>query len=194
MTNLSREIPSERYHHIEESVYQYIFSLIHRKTPRDQIVGMETINALLTVPSTESETRLIRFYNIVSMSLKNNTNVDVLSAAATTMGHIARSSVTSSADLVETEISRALEWLATDQQARLMAACLVLKELAINAPISFYVRASSFLDNIIPVILHEKQEIRDVAFEALRECLAIVATRNPRVHTTSYNKMFMDVS
>ncbi len=50
-------------------------------------------------------------------------------------GHLARSGGTMTAEFVEFEITRALEWLQSDRmEIRRLPAVLVLRELAENAP------------------------------------------------------------
>eukprot|EP00953_Heterococcus_sp_UTEX-ZZ885_P020302 11366-Heterococcus_DN1.PRE.1 len=56
---------------------------------------------------------------------------------------MARSSVVPNADYVEFEVNRGLEWLSAEQWHRRLAACLVLRELALNAPTTFYDHAAA---------------------------------------------------
>ena len=67
------------------------------------------------------------------------TDSRVLVQASKTLGHLARKGGTLTADFVVFEVSRALEWLQSDRfEGRRLAAVLVLKELAENAPTLFY--------------------------------------------------------
>jgi FKBP12-rapamycin complex-associated protein len=59
---------------------------------------------------------------------------------------LAQASGTLTAELVQQEVKRALDWLQGKHESRRYAAVLVLKELAINSPTRFYVHVSSFFD------------------------------------------------
>src|SRR5690242_1687285 len=62
---------------------------------------------------------------------------------AQALGHLARAGGSLTADFVEFEVKRALEWLQGDRsEQRRHAAVLVLKELAENAPTLFNVHVS----------------------------------------------------
>mmetsp|Transcript_13845 Transcript_13845/g.21584 ORF Transcript_13845/g.21584 Transcript_13845/m.21584 type:complete len:113 (-) Transcript_13845:76-414(-) len=97
---------------------------------------------------------------------------------------------------VEFEVTRALEWLTTTQSDQRLAACLTLKELALNAPTAFYSKtsqltssssnaataaaighggsSSEFLDHIFPVLQDQQPIVRACAADALSQCLKIV--------------------
>jgi hypothetical protein len=61
-------------------------------------------------------------------------------------GRLAQASGTLTAELVQQEVKRALDWLQGKHESRRYAAVLVLKELAVNSPTRFYVHVSSFFD------------------------------------------------
>jgi FKBP12-rapamycin complex-associated protein len=97
------------------------------------------------------------------------------------IGRLAQVGGTFSADYVEFEVKRALEWLSGDRhEGRRNAAVLVLRELALNAPTFFYQHAQAFLDNITNAIRDPKPAIREGAVEALRACFAIIAQRETK--------------
>jgi FKBP12-rapamycin complex-associated protein len=110
-------------------------------------------------------------------------------------------------DFVESEITRALEWLRSDRSQRRyvnipsnrilysvvvsnsaylrLAACLTLKELAIHAPTAFYAKTSTsghggsneFLDQIASVLSDPQPIVRTCAADALSQCLKILVDR-----------------
>jgi serine/threonine-protein kinase mTOR len=102
------------------------------------------------------------------------------------LGHMARSSVVPNADYVEFEVNRGLEWLSAEQWHRRVAACLVLRELALNAPTTFYVKARDFFDRIMPLLGDSREVVRQTATEALSTCLAVLAQRRSRHHLNWY--------
>ena len=64
-----------------------------------------------------------------------------------------------------TQLNRALEWLLAEVQFshRRLAACLVLRQLAINTPTLFFAKRADFFERIWPVLRDSKQSIRDAA-------------------------------
>ena len=108
------------------------------------------------------------------------------------IGHLARAGGTLTADIVEYEVQRALEWLEGDQQRR-HAAVLVLRELAENTPTLFNVYVGSFLDHIWVALRDPKESIREGAIQALRACLTLIAKRDHRWRAQWYEKLFGEV-
>ena len=75
---------------------------------------------------------------------------------------------TFSADYVEFEVNKALEWLSGDRhEGRRHAAVLVLRQLAVNAPTFFFQHIQSFFDLFYNAIRDTKPAIREGAVEAL---------------------------
>lgn len=75
------------------------------------------MDALLTAPSADEERKVIQFANTLSQGLRNGAgDFEFLSAVSKALGHMARGS--SNVDFVESEITRALEWLRTDRSDR----------------------------------------------------------------------------
>lgn len=75
------------------------------------------MDALLAAPSADEERKVIQFANTLSQGLRNGAgDFEFLSAVSKALGHMARGS--SNVDFVESEITRALEWLRTDRSDR----------------------------------------------------------------------------
>ena len=81
---------------------------------------------------------------------------------------MARHSPVSHVDYVESELNRALEWLRSTQPHRLFAACVILQQLADNAPTIFFVRTKEFFDLIWVPLWDTREVIRVSASKALR--------------------------
>lgn len=66
------------------------------------------------------------------------------------------------------QVNRGLEWLMAERNYgyRRHAACLVLRELAKNAPTVFFVKRGEFFQRIWPVLGDSKEFIRKAAVEA----------------------------
>jgi FKBP12-rapamycin complex-associated protein len=103
---------------------------------------------------------------------------------------LVRSGGTQTAETVDSEVKRAIEWLTQERyEPRRHAAVLVLKELAVNAPTLFNVHVRAVVDVISEPLTDQSQVIRDVAVEALRACLDVIAERDNSWH---YRKLYND--
>ena len=74
-----------------------------------------------------------------------------------------------------------------------MAACFVLKELAIAVPTLFHVNLNAFFLSIWTAIRDPRVDVREAATESLSACLQLIAMRQTRhrvqwyVHTLTSN-------
>eukprot|EP00494_Astrolonche_serrata_P018408 UN18601 len=86
-------------------------------------------------------------------------------------------------------MKRALEWLDLERQEhRLLAAVLVLKQLATNAPTLFSVQLTVFIERVWVALRDQKQSIREKAVEAVIACLDFVKSRSPQRKKSSLCK------
>ena len=82
---------------------------------------------------------------------------------------------------------RALEWLQSDRfENRRLAAVLVLKELAENAPTLFYVHIPMFFIHIWAALRDPDVEIRVSATSALKAGLSLIMDRESRLRIRWY--------
>jgi FKBP12-rapamycin complex-associated protein len=108
-------------------------------------------------------------------------------------GRLVRTEGTLTAECVEFEVKRALEWLQGERyEARRQAAVLVLKELAHNAPTLFNVHVASFFDSIWVALRDPKLLIREGAVEALRAALRVISERESRLRSQWYLKIYAE--
>lgn len=112
--------------------------------------------------------------------------------AAKALGRLAISSSTFTADLVDTQVEHALEWLHGDRSR--LAAVLVLRELAINAPTLIYAYVHRILDFIWVALRDPRQIIRENAADCLSQCLEIVQQRETPMRKTWYNKIWAEAN
>ena len=219
MKLLSNEMPQETFVAVESEVYKKVFSLVQSKATRsdDRLAGVAAVDALLSVPSSNEETKAIRFGNALSNGLKTpNADYEFLHAVARAIGRMALGST--NVDLVEFEITRSLEWLQSDRSDRKLAAVLVLSELAKSSPTAFYSKTNisstvsggrggtmgvlasyldglglsgtnEFLDSIFPVLTDPHPIVRVCAADALSECLKILMDRQHRSMTAPLCKL-----
>lgn len=99
--------------------------------------------------------------------------------AAKALGRLAVPGGSLTAELVESEVKSALEYLQTEQQDnRRFAAVLTLRELAANSPTHIYGWIPEIFE-VIWIALRDKLVlIRESAAEAVSECFKIIAARD----------------
>lgn len=107
-------------------------------------------------------------------------------------GHLARNSADLTAEFVEFECQRSLEWLQSDRvEARRFAAVLVLNQLLVNAP----TLVNAFVPQIIQLIWaalirDPKITIREGAAETLHTCLLLVGQRDSTFKRHWFKKIY----
>lgn len=114
---LAHEMPLEDYGNVESQVFASVFALIHATAKEHRMAGLAALDALLEAPSADEEKKAIKFANTLSTGLRAaHGDYEFLSAVSRALGHMA--SRTANVDLVESEVTRALEWLATERSDR----------------------------------------------------------------------------
>ena len=187
-------------------------SLLHSTPPRPlftQLGALELIDALLDIPSASSEPVLIRVAHALRLLLQQAGTVtqepSILQAAAAALGHLARLGSPLTLDLVNFQVLQAFEWLQQSASAaasssssssspaselRELAAVLMLKQLAANAPTMFNPHVPLFLELIWLPVHALRADVREAAVLALRVCLVDVASRAERWKRSCYLKIF----
>ncbi|KAF8027864.1 hypothetical protein BT93_E0711 [Corymbia citriodora subsp. variegata] len=95
------------------------------------------------------------------------------------------------ADEMERQLKIALDWLRGERvEHRLLAAVLILKEMAENASTVFNVHVPEFVDAIWVALRDPDERIREQAVEALRACLRVIEKRETRWRVQWYYRMF----
>lgn len=110
--------------------------------------------------------------------------------AAKTLGQLAAPGGTLTAELVESEMKQAIEWLTIDRQEnRRFASVLLLRELSRSSPTLIYSFIPQILEVIWVAIRDPKVLIRETAAEALYECLYIMKHRDQKNRDTWYGRI-----
>jgi hypothetical protein len=113
---LAHEMSLEDYGTVESEVFTQVFALVHGDREK-RMAGLAAVDALLAAPSADEEKKAIKFANTLSTGLRcANGDFEFLSAVSSGLGHMARR--TANVDFVESEVTRALEWLRTDRSDR----------------------------------------------------------------------------
>ncbi|RMX59040.1 hypothetical protein pdam_00009963 [Pocillopora damicornis] len=174
-----REASAEQYTSFMDELNHHIFEMVSSSDANEKKGGIMAIVALIGIDNGNT-TKMSRFANYLRNLLPSNDQV-VMQMASKAMGRLALTGGTFTADYVEFEVKRALEWLGGDRnEGRRHAAVLVLKELALNAPTFFFQQIQPFFENISNAVRDPKQAIREGAVEALQACLVILAQRETK--------------
>ena len=183
----SRTLSSETYLKLMNGLTPKLFALVQSSESHEQLGGISAMDQLIDVTSDDDEAKIIRFSNYLrNFFLKAATSKLALERASKALGHLVRAGGTLTVDFVDFEVNRALEWLQGErkndhhQEHRRLSACLIIKEIATNAPTLFYVYVPRFFDSIWVAIKDIKVEIRISATEALQAVLILIVTRQAR--------------
>ncbi|XP_057312523.1 serine/threonine-protein kinase mTOR-like [Hydractinia symbiolongicarpus] len=192
VTTELREATSDQYPELMEQLVRFIYDLVNSADVNEKKGGILAIVGLIGVDGGNA-TRTSRFANYLRNMLPCN-DVSVMEMVAKAVGRLAQVGGTFSADYVEFEVKKALEWLSGDRhEGRRHAAVLVLRELAVNAPTFFFQHVQSFFDHFYNAVRDVKPAIREGTVEALRACFAIIAQRETKKnHYTHWYQQVYD--
>ena len=208
---LANEMSLEEFASVENQVFTTIFSLVHSPDSSNRLAGVIALDEMISVDaSADEEKKAIKFANNLSSALRQSGDYAFLAAVTAALGRMAMGA--SNVDYVEFEVTRALEWLRMDRPDRRLAACLTLKELARNAPTSFYSKTSysvtngnssvtagrgsgsnEFIDCIFPVLRDPQPIVRACAADALSECMQILIKRQHRSTTGTLCQIYKEM-
>lgn len=113
----AHEVSLEDYGMVETTTFTSVFALVHSQDMDRRIAGVAALDALIDAPSADEERKAIKFANTLSGSLRSaQGDYELLSAVSKALGHMATR--TANVDFVESEVTRALEWLRTERSDR----------------------------------------------------------------------------
>ncbi|BFZ53909.1 phosphatidylinositol kinase-related protein kinase tor1 [Savitreella phatthalungensis] len=182
----ARELSGEAFTRFNNDINKRIFELIHSNDICDKLGAIAAIDKLIDIDGEEGNTKITRFANYLRIVLPGN-DVQAMSMAAKALGRLAVSGGVLTVEFVEFEIKRALEWLQGDRnENRRMAAVLMLKEFAINAPTLIYSYVSQILDLLWTALRDPKVIIRNAAADNLASCLDIILQRETSLRVQWY--------
>lgn len=114
---LAHEMSLEDYGSVESEVFTSVFALVHSQDNKMRMAGLAALDALIGAPSADEEKKAIKFANTLSNGLRSALgDYEFLSAVSKALGHMATR--TANVDFVESEVTRALEWLRTERSDR----------------------------------------------------------------------------
>ena len=134
-----------------------------------------------------------RFSCLLQQALSSG-DCDELATAARVLGHLARVRGSMAAESVERELRRSLEWLQHPQglepSRHRHAACLVITELAENAPTLLFVHIREVFGHVWTAVRDARLAVREAAARALRACLRVVGQREHRLVAQWYDGVY----
>lgn len=160
--------------------------------PNERIGGILAVEQLINFDSDDAAQKTTRFASYLRAALRANDN-NVLIYAARALGHLAVPGGALTAELVESEVKSALEWLPSERQEnRRFAATLVIRELAKNSPTLLYAFVPTILECIWGAVRDPKVLIRETAAEAVGACFEIILTRDPGLRDHWHGQVYDD--
>ncbi|KAL9028784.1 MAG: hypothetical protein Q9196_002897 [Gyalolechia fulgens] len=176
----AREQPAEVFQEFYSNLNHRLGQLIGNSSdPNERIGAILAIEQLITFDGDDAAQKTTRFAGYLRTALRSNDN-NVLIYAARALGHLAIPGGALTAELVESEVKAALEWLSpVGQENRRFAATLVIRELGKNSPTLLYAFVPQILERIMGAIRDPKVLIRETAAEAVGACFEVILTRDP---------------
>lgn len=115
---LAHEMSLEDYALVESDCFTKVFALVHDSHDTNRrMAGLAALDSLIDAPSADEEKKAIKFANTLSNGLRSaHGDYEFLSAVSKALGHMATR--TANVDFVESEVTRALEWLRTERSDR----------------------------------------------------------------------------
>lgn len=166
--------------------------MVQSNVTEEKIGGIQAIVELLKFDGDDAAQRTTRYSSYLRAALRSN-DTTVLLYAARALGELAVPGKALTAELVEAEISSALEWLQIERQEnRRFAAVLIIRELALNCPTLLYAFVPQIFDCILVALRDQKILIRETAAEATGACIHIIAARDEHLRKKWFARVYDD--
>ncbi|KAI9327967.1 armadillo-type protein [Obelidium mucronatum] len=175
---------------MQQDVNKRIFELIHSQDVYHKMAGILIIDSLIDFQGEENTIKITRFANYLRIVLPgSDPQISILAAKA--LGRLAQPGGTLTAEFVEFEVKRALEWLQGDRnESRRYAAVLVLKELALSSPTLIFSYVPQILDLVWTALRDQKVTIRESGADVLSACLQLLQERESHLRRQWYRKIY----
>ncbi|KAI8620292.1 armadillo-type protein [Chytriomyces sp. MP71] len=187
----AREVSGEPFSKfMQQDVNKRIFELIHSQDVFHKMAGIMIIDSLIDFQGEENTTKITRFANYLRIVLPgSDPQISILASKA--LGRLAQPGGTLTAEFVEFEVKRALEWLQGERnESRRYAAVLVLKELALSSPTLIFSYVPQILELVWTALRDPKVIIRESGAEVLRACLQLMQQRESHLRRQWYKKIY----
>ncbi|PGH13669.1 Atypical/PIKK/FRAP protein kinase [Helicocarpus griseus UAMH5409] len=188
---VSRELPPDKFIEYYNAVSQRIAQLVVTGSDaNEKIGGLLALDRLIDFDGVDAAQKTTRFASYLRSALRSNDNA-VLVYAARSLGRLAKPGGALTAELVESEIQSALEWLQSErQESRRFAAVLVIRELAKGSPTLLYGFVPQIFELVWVALRDPKVLIRETSAEAVSECFEILAARDVQVRQQWFGRIY----
>ncbi|OJD16085.1 hypothetical protein AJ78_03718 [Emergomyces pasteurianus Ep9510] len=188
---VSRELPPDKFIEYYNAVSQRIAQLVVTgNDANEKIGGLLALDRLIDFDGVDAAQKTTRFASYLRSALRSNDNA-VLIYAARSLGRLAKPGGALTAELVESEIQSALEWLQSErQESRRFAAVLIIRELAKGSPTLLYGFVPQIFELIWVALRDPKVLIRETSAEAVSECFEILAARDVQVRQQWFGRIY----
>ncbi|KAF9190501.1 phosphatidylinositol kinase- protein kinase tor1 [Haplosporangium sp. Z 767] len=184
----SRELSGQDLNKFYGEVNGIIRGLVQSVDSDDKLCGVLIIDSLIGIEDEDNTAQETRFANYLRQLFPSD--VPTMTVAARALGKLAQQGGAYTADFVEFELKRAIEWLTSErQEARRHASVLVLAELARHASVIVYPYVGTILNHIWGAIREPKQAIRDAAADTLSALLILISDRDTPLKNDWYNRI-----
>jgi len=192
---LAQRLPSAHYTSFLTQLHSMLQSLINSPNINSRLKALRAIDILIDIKYDDPR-KITKFCMFLRsfLTFQYGDSASVRECARV-LGKLARvsarsTSKTLTAEWVDFESKRAMEWLEGDSRSksdgRRYAAVLVLKELAENAPTLFYTHVGGFIIHMWHGIKDPNEHVRKGCVHALRAVLALIAERQSTVRVEWY--------
>jgi FKBP12-rapamycin complex-associated protein len=173
------DFPQERFVEFYTQVNSKITQLIsHGSDPIDRLGGVMALDALIDVDGVDAAQKTTRF-TLSLRSVLRSKDLVAMQPAAVALGKLCRPGGSLISELVESEVTTALEWLQSDRvEERRYSAVLILRELGRNAQTLMYAYVQHIFDLIWVGLRDPRLLIRETAAEAISACFQIIRERD----------------
>ncbi|KAI9673478.1 MAG: phosphatidylinositol kinase- protein kinase tor1 [Caeruleum heppii] len=187
----SRELPADKFQEYYNVINSRIAQLIeHSNDTNERIGGILALDRLIDFDGDDAAQKTTRFARYLRSVMRSNDTAAMI-LASRALGRLAVPGGTLTAELVESEVKSALEWLQSDRQEnRRFAAALTLRELARNSPTLLYSFVPQVLEIIWVALRDPKVLIRETAAEAVSACFEIIAARDAQLRQQWFSRIY----
>ncbi|KZF22892.1 phosphatidylinositol 3-kinase tor2 [Xylona heveae TC161] len=191
LSTASRELTPEKFQEYYNLVNGRVAQLVvHSNDTNERIGGILALDRLIDFDGDDAAQKTTRFSSYLRSVMRSNDTAAMV-VAARALGRLATPGGTLTAELVESEVKAALEWLQSDRQEnRRFAAVLSLRELAKNSPTLLYAFVPQIFDVIWVALRDPKVLIRESAAEAASACFEIISARDAQLRQQWFSRIY----
>lgn len=183
---------ADQFQNFFNNVNQRIMTLIQSAEGFDRIAGVYILDALVDFDGIDLALKYSRFQHYISIIMRSKDS-SAMQGAAVVLGKLCKPGGSLISELVDAEVSTALEWLQSDRvEERRYGAVLVLRELARNAPTLVYMYVGYIFAEIWTGLRDPRFLIRATAAETVSACFKIIRERDQDMRIDYMAKMYTE--